>query len=305
MSVLPRETVVPAALTPFTVTGAIDWPQLANHLRDLAAVAGVGAVMVNGAAGQDSALSRDERRQIVAAAVGAVGAALPVIAALRETADTSVGELAADATAAGAAALLLMPPPDPAHLALEAALARLRAVTAASRLPLALYQTRYETATLLALASEPRVVAVKEGSGDPATFERHLRGLRALDRGLAVWSTHSRWLLADLATGADGVLSGLGSLAADLQVDLAAAVRRSDLPAARRVNDRLYPLTSACYAPGHDPHARMKHGLVCLGRWTCAAVRPPQAPLTAAEQSAVEAALRASGLRPRYGRTTS
>ncbi len=106
-------------------------------------------------------------------------------------------------------------------------------------------------------------------------FERNLRALRGLDRGLAVWTTHSSWLLADLALGADGLLSGMGSVAAELQATLAAAVERSDLAAARAVNDRLFRLTQAFYRPGPDAHTRMKYALHALGRFKTDRVRPP------------------------------
>jgi 4-hydroxy-tetrahydrodipicolinate synthase len=140
------------------------------------------------------------------------------------------------------------------------------------------------------------VIAVKEGSGSPEVFERNLRAVRASGRGVAIWSTHSRWLLADLALGADGILSGMGSMAADLHVALAEAVWRSDLAAARQVNDRLFPLTQAFYRPEGDPHTRMKYALKRMGRWQHDAIRPPLKPLDDDERARIDRALRESGL---------
>ncbi len=59
---IPFRGVVPAALTPFDVEGRIALKEFRRHIAALAAVRGVTAIMVNGAAGQDGALSRDERR---------------------------------------------------------------------------------------------------------------------------------------------------------------------------------------------------------------------------------------------------
>lgn len=294
---IPKRGVIPAALTPFTADGAIARADLRRHHEALAAVPGVTAIMVNGAAGEDFSLSRDERRSIVADASSAIGPRTPVIAALRETRQGhSLADLARDAAAAGARAVLIMPPGKKEDFAGEAARARIEPVFAAVDLPVALYQTGYSTETLVRLAEFPRLFAIKEGNGNPAVFERNLRALRSLRPDIAVWSTHSSWLLADLAVGADGILSGMGSVAADLHAILAAAVWQSDLRAARAVNDRLFPLTQVFYAPGQNAHTRMKYALKRLGRWENDFVRPPLKPLDSAERTRIDRALTESGL---------
>lgn len=294
---VPRETVIPAALTPFDAELRIDRPAFRRHIESLASVRGVGAIMVNGAAGQDRALSRQERRMLLAEALAAAGNRTPILAALRETSALSLADLAADAVAEQAHALLLMPPPDKKDFEFANARARLnRVFAAAPTSPLALYQTAYSNDTLTQLAALPLVFAVKEGSGDPATFEHNLRTVHGLGRGTTVWTTNSRWLLADLATGADGILSGMGSVAALLQAQLLEAMQRSDLDAARRVNDRLFPLTQAFYRPGNDPHTRMKYALRRLGQWGNDLVRPPLPALDDTERARIDAALRAGGL---------
>jgi 4-hydroxy-tetrahydrodipicolinate synthase len=293
---LPRKGVVPAALTPFDAELQIARKEFRRHLEALSTIRGVTAIMVNGAAGQDSVLSREERRLLVAEAVTAVGNGTPIIAALRETKEMTLGDLAKDAAGAGAHAALLMPPPDKNGVEWEGAQARLSRVLEAADLPVAIYQTGYSTETLTKLAQLPPVFAIKEGSGDPVAFERNLRSVRALRRDIAIWSTNSRWLLADLAVGADGILSGMGSIAADLHAALAEAVWRSDLDAARRINDRLFPLTQVFYRPGGDAHSRMKYALKRLGRWEHDFVRPPLKPLDDAERAAIDRAVKESGL---------
>ncbi|MBM4093092.1 MAG: dihydrodipicolinate synthase family protein [Planctomycetes bacterium] len=293
---VPLKGVVPAALTPFDADLQISRPEFRRHIEALVAVRGVTAIMVNGAAGQDAALSRDERRLLVAEAVAAGGSRTPIIAALRETKDFGLEELAHDAEIEGASAVLVMPPPEKGDAEKERAQARLNRVFEATDLPAAIYQTAYSTETLTKLVESQRVFAVKEGSGDPAAFERNMRSIRALGREVAIWSTNSRWLLADLAVGADGVLSGMGSVAADLHVALAEAVWHSDLVTARQVNDRLFPLTQVFYRPGGDPHTRMKHALKQIGRWKTDAVRPPLQPVADGECAAIDRALRESGL---------
>src|SRR5262249_50545107 len=83
----------------------------------------------------------------------------------------------------------------------------------------------------------------------------------------------------------------------DLQAELFHAVRGNDLAAARRLNDRIYPLARVFYAdPWADMHNRMKEALVLLGRLPRAVVRPPLVKLTRAEIERIRAALVEAGL---------
>jgi 4-hydroxy-tetrahydrodipicolinate synthase len=82
--------------------------------------------------------------------------------------------------------------------------------------------------------------------------------------------------MSSLVMSCGGLLSGAGSVIADLQVALFEAVRAKDLARAQAVNQRLYPLHQAFYAPPFlDMHNRMKEMLVLLGRLERAVVRPP------------------------------
>ena len=80
----------------------------------------------------------------------------------------------------------------------------------------------------------------------------------------------------------------MGSVTADLQVELFEAVQMGDLDSARRINDRLQPLVDVFYAPPFvDMHNRMKEALVILGRIPGAHVRPPLTPVPAIERKAI------------------
>ena len=94
-----------------------------------------------------------------------------------------------------------------------------------------------------------------------------------------------------------GAISGMGSVAADLQAELFAACQKGDLDGARAINDRLDPLVRVFYAPPFvDMHNRMKQALVLLGRIPAAHVRPPLTPVSAEERAAIRHALVAAGL---------
>src|SRR2546423_162812 len=129
------------------------------------------------------------------------------------------------------------------------------------------------------------------------SFEEQLRVLQQLARPVNVLTTHSAWLLSSLVLGCNGLLSGSGSVIADFQAQLFAAVQKNDLAEARRLNDRIYPLARAFYAePWADMHNRMKEALVILGRQKRAVVRPPLVKLGDPEIGRIRQALVDAGL---------
>ena len=88
-------------------------------------------------------------------------------------------------------------------------------------------------------------MAVKEWSNDIVAFERNLRAIRATGRRVAVLSSFTM-SLANFLLGADGAISGMGSVAADLQAALGARVQQADLEGARRVERSIGAKTPAC-----------------------------------------------------------
>jgi 4-hydroxy-tetrahydrodipicolinate synthase len=110
-------------------------------------------------------------------------------------------------------------------------------------------------------------------------------------------SSFTMALMSTFLLGADGAISGMGSVVADLQAELFAACQKGDLDGARQINDRLDPLVRVFYAPPFvDMHNRMKEALVLLGRIPAAHVRPPLTPVGDAEREAIRQALVAAGL---------
>jgi 4-hydroxy-tetrahydrodipicolinate synthase len=103
--------------------------------------------------------------------------------------------------------------------------------------------------------------------------------------------------------GCNGLLSGSGSVIADLQAQLFHAVRASDLARAKAIQDRIYPTVEVFYAePAVDMHNRMKEALVLLGKLPRAVVRPPLVKIPAEEIERIRRALIAAGLLDQPGR---
>jgi 4-hydroxy-tetrahydrodipicolinate synthase len=183
----------------------------------------------------------------------------------------------------------------------EMAIEHYKRIAGATDLPIIAFQypmaggLGYTFETLLKLFDAiPTIKAIKDWSNDAMLHEKHIRTFQALPRPITVLTTHSSWLMASLTMGANGLLSGAGSVIADLQVALFRAVKAGDLILAQAINDRIYPLAQAFYAPPFlDMHNRMKEALVLLGRVDKAVVRPPLMKISAEECARLQGALKA------------
>jgi 4-hydroxy-tetrahydrodipicolinate synthase len=298
--------IMPANLLPFTADLAIDEPAYRRHLRWLADTRGVTGIVANGHAAEVSSLTRDERRRTLAVALDEVGPHCPVVAGVYSDGTGEAVRLARDARAEGAAGVLVFPPTLfmwGAREKPDMVLRHFGEIAAGADVPIVVFQyppasgIGYAPETLARLAEIPQVAAVKDWSNDLVAYERDLRALRATGRPVAMLSSFTMALMASFLVGADGAISGMGSVVADLQVELFEACQKGDLDGARRVHERLAPLVRVFYAPPFvDMHNRMKEALVLLGRLPAAHVRPPLTPVGAAERAAIQEALRAAGL---------
>lgn len=299
------EGVIPACLLPFQDDLSIDEKSFRRHLSDVAAVPGLAALTINAHASEVASCSFEEQRRVLAVTVDEIGAKLPVVNGVYAEGSIEAAKIARMAQDGGASALLVFPP-GPLTLGQrpEMALAHFQRIADASDLPIIVFEyplasgQGYPLDTLLKLcAAVPTIRAIKDWTPQVPLHEKHIRTLQSLDKPVNVLSTNSAWLLSSLVLGCKGLLSGSGSVIADLQVRLFRAVQANDLAEARRINDRIYPTAEAFYAdPFVDMHNRMKEALVLLGKQPRAVVRPPLTKLSAAEIDGIRAALVAAGL---------
>ena len=301
--------VIPACLLPFKDDLGIDEAAYRKHLRDVVSVPGLSAITVNAHSSEVASCTFDEQKRVLDVTMDEVGDRIAVVNGVYADGSQQAARIARMAEAAGAAALLVFPPQPfimGAQHRPEMALAHFHCIAEACGLPIIVFQypmasgQGYPLDTLVRMTEEvPTIRAIKDWCNDAALHERHIRTLHGLARPVNVLSTHSAWLLSSLVLGCDGLLSGSGSVIADLQVALWKAVGDDDLARARRVNERIFPLTRAFYAdPFVDMHNRMKEALVILGRIPGAAGRPPLVKLGEAEIGRIRAALDEAGIRP-------
>jgi len=297
--------VIPAVLLPFHDDLAIDEKNFRSHLRDVAATTGISAITINAHSTEVASCSFDEPRRVLEITQDEIGARLPVINGVWADGSLEAARIARMAADGSASALLVFPPaPFTLQQSPEMALAHFKRIADASDLPIIVFQyplatgQGYPRDTLLKMCEQvPTIRAIKDWSGNVPQHEMHIRTLQNLPRPVNVLSTHSAWLLSSLVLGCNGILSGSGSVIADLQAQLFRAVQDNDLATAKRLNDRIYPLARVFYAePWADMHNRMKEALVLLGRLPRAVVRPPLVKLAAAEIDRIRAALVEAGL---------
>jgi 4-hydroxy-tetrahydrodipicolinate synthase len=297
--------VIPAVLLPFENDLSIDEANFRKHLRDVAAVEGLSAVTINAHSTEVASCTFDEQRRVLDIAQDEIGARLPLVNGIWADGSLEAARLARMADEGGASALLVFPPaPFTLGQSGAMALAHFKRIADATDLPLIVFQyplatgQGYPKDTLLRLCDEvPTIRAIKDWIGNVPHHEWHVRTLQNLPRPVNVLTTHSSWLFPSLVTGCNGLLSGSGSVIADLQARLFRAVQRNDMAEAKRLYDRIEPTARVFYAdPFVDMHNRMKEALVLLGKLPRAVVRPPLVKIEQAEIVRIRQALIEAGL---------
>jgi 4-hydroxy-tetrahydrodipicolinate synthase len=304
--------VIPAVLLPFHEDFSIDEPSFRAHLRDVASVEGLSAITINAHSTEVASCSFDEQKRVLAIARDEIGGRVPIVHGVYAEGSLEATRIAKMAAEGGAAALLVFPPgPFTMGQRPEMAVEHLRRVADAADLPIIAFQyplaggQGYPLATLLRIIEAvPQVAAIKDWCASPQLHERQIRTLQSLTPPVNVLTTHSSWLMSSLVMGCNGLLSGSGSVIAELQAKLFRAVRANDLATARKINERIWPTAEAFYSePWVDMHNRMKEALVMMGKLPRAVVRPPLVKIPQAEIERVRAALIAAGLLDRAGRS--
>jgi 4-hydroxy-tetrahydrodipicolinate synthase len=303
--------VIPANLMAFDSELEIDEENYRRHLRYLIDTPGVAGITTNAHASEVATLTFEEQQRVLEITLdevdGAVDGAVPVVCGVYQDGTSKATGIAKSAERQGADCLLVFPSTvyDFGHqLRPEMAYGHVAQIAEAVSLPIIVFVypvtsgLHIPTDNLVRICDEiDNVIAVKEWSNDIGVYERNWRELKALDKEISVLSSFSKSLLASLCVGADGILSGHGSVIADLHVEMFEAVKRGDLEGARMVADRVYPVAQATYAePFLDGHNRMKEALAILGRIDEAHVRPPLRRISDAEREKIRRVVTEAGL---------
>jgi len=301
------EGVIPATLIAFDEDFQIDEKASREHIRECALTPRISAVTVNGHSSEIHACSFDEQKKILNFSLDEIGDIVPVINGVYADGSIEAAKIAKMSDTNGASALLCFPPQSMSmggHLRPEMAVEHFSRIADATDLPLICFNypssgnLSYPFETLLELFEKvPTIKAIKDWSNEPMLHEKHIKSFQNLPNPVNVLTTHSSWLMSSLVMGAKGLLSGAGSVIAFLQVDLFFSIKNKDLETAQKINEKIYPLVQAFYAPPFlDMHNRMKETLVLLGIMDKAVVRPPLMKLSEKEINSLRQAISLSGL---------
>lgn len=269
---------------PLTADFGIDEAALISLTQWLASVPGIPGFLLNGHAGENTLMPLADQLRVA----GIMRRAAPqsyLVAGVNAENTQVAADHAAALEAAGADALLVFPPNGWAlYQEPHMVVAHHRAILEATTAPVMLYQASvfagrmaYPPDTLGELVRLPRVIGIKDGSWEVATYEQNLRLVQDLAPHVAMFGSGDEHLLTSYVIGSEGSLVSLAAVAPEPVVAVFDAIERGDLAAARAAHARIYPLARAIYreAPGGRANARLKTCLRMLGRFESDRMLPP------------------------------
>ncbi len=205
----PFGRLTTAMVTPFKKDLSIDWDGVATLAQHLVST-GHDAIVLNGTTGEAPTTSDDEKDQIIKVVKDATGGKVKIIAGAGNNETSHSVEQARRAAKAGADALLVVTPyynkPPQAGIA-----AHFTAMADATDLSVMMYDIPGRTGiaiepdTIVRLAEHPRIAALKDAKGDPASTSWVIKR-----SGIPVYSGDDILNLPLLSVGAVGIVSVCG-----------------------------------------------------------------------------------------------
>ena len=284
---------MPALVTPFR-DGEVDFETL-RALVDWHVAEGSSGLVPVGTTGESPTLSHEEHEQVIEAVVDAAAGRLPVIAGAGSNNTTEAMRFMRHAEAVGADAALVVTPyynkPTQAGM-----IAHFRMVHDCCELPIIIYNIPGRSvvdmlpATMAELAKLPRIIGVKDATGDVVRVSEQ----RALcGAGFVQLSGEDPSALGFNAHGGVGCISVTANVAPRLCAEFQAATLAGDYATALEYQDRLMPLHRAIFIePGL---AGAKYALARLGQCN-EEMRMPLVPVTEPTREAIDAAMRHAGI---------
>src|SRR6185503_4401102 len=279
-----------ALVTPFKQDGSLDDQALARFV-DWQIDEGVNFLVPCGTTGENPALSADEHRRVVEITVQRAKGRVPVLAGAGNNNTARAVELAELAIDLGADGILTITPyynkPTPDGLRRHFGAQAEAIEKKKSGFPMIMYNVPGRTGlnmtadTTLRMAREiPNVIGVKEASGN---MEQILSILRDRSEGFLILSGDDAWTLPLLAVGAEGVISVASNEVPKLMRQM---VDGRDVA----IHNRLLPLLTGNFIESNPGPA--KAALRMMGVLESDTVRPPLAPMTAANRERMRAILK-------------
>ena len=202
-----------AIITPFTETG-VNYTELGRIIEDQIA-GGTDAIVITGTTGESATMTDAEHREAIRYTVEQVKGRIPVVAGTGSNETSYAIELSKYAEQVGADALLLVTPYYN-KCTQNGLIAHYTKIADSVNIPAILYNVpsrtgvNIKTDTYATLAKHPRIVGVKEASGDLSAI---LRLRAATGDDFAVYSGNDDQIVPILSLGGSGVISVLSNIA--------------------------------------------------------------------------------------------
>ncbi len=283
-----------ALVTPMSAEGEVDGEAL-EQLVERHIQAGTAAIVAVGTTGESATLDEAEHCAVLARTVAAAAGRIPIIAGTGANSTVEAIRLTRCAADTGADAALLVTPyynkPTQAGL-----IAHYTRIADAVDIPQILYNVPGRTAcdllpaTALELARHPRIVGIKDATGDLGRVAE-LRAGAGTD--FAIYSGDDATGCELMLEGGDGVISVTTNVAPQLMAELCAAALAGDAQQARALNARLDPLHQRLFVESNPipvKWALCEMGLIQAG------IRLPLTWLSSSQQAAVREALVEAGI---------
>jgi 4-hydroxy-tetrahydrodipicolinate synthase len=239
-----------ALITPFDETGAVDHEALAA-LVERQIAGGIDGLVPCGTTGESATMTDEERLAVIATVVEANAGRVPIIAGTG-TNDTraSVAFTRRVAEQGGVDGALVVTPyyNKPGQKAL---VRHFTTIADDGGLPVVLYNVPGRTAismspeTVAELARHPRIVAIKEATGDMILATRILE---SCPEGFQLLSGDDFTTFPLLAIGGQGCISVLSNLDPKAMSDLCRLTLTGQWEQAREIHARIQPLARALFA---------------------------------------------------------
>jgi 4-hydroxy-tetrahydrodipicolinate synthase len=231
--------VLPALLTPFDDTGAVDMAALREHV-EFVIEGGVDGIMPCGTTGETALLEPDEVLEVVAAVVDAAAGRVKVVGHVGRPSTRATQRLIERAKDAGVDAVAAVVPYYYAFDDRQIVEHFRTLIKAAGETPLLAYTFPARTgndlgAAALATLAEHGLAGLKDSTGDPG---RHAEYLSAAP-GIEIFVGSPSLLLRSLRGGSRGSVAALANLRPDLVVALARAFAEDRGEEAERLQDEI------------------------------------------------------------------
>jgi 4-hydroxy-tetrahydrodipicolinate synthase len=253
-----------ALVTPFTRSGAVDERAL-RALVEWQIAEGVHFLVPCGSTGEAATMTPEEQRRVIEIVVETANKRVPIVAGAASNDTQRAIALSKAAQAAGATHLLHTSPMynKPPQRGI---VAHYRAIADAVSLPIVLYNvpgrtgSNVEAKTTLALAATPRIVAVKEASGDLHQIADILRGR---PDHFSVLSGDDELTLSVMAAGGEGIVSVISNATPRLMSELCECMLEGDLAGARERHFRLLPWMRAAFVESNPLPVKAALAMMC------------------------------------------